>query len=211
MAQSRGITLQTFEQMCCELLEAVTCLSFAVRQQPDFSKMSLALSSEHSKMHLSVVALGQDPSACLCQTWLQAWGEGAGSGQALLGSAVGKGRAAHTTGHWDRECGEGEALLMRQVDNCVTLKVWRCWKSEVAGAELTASSCQGGFAHLSQNPWLSNTCRFGRTSAVALGDACPASWETPPWVLQYIAQATAAEIPDPVLWAWIQSSTSISV
>lgn len=44
----------------------------------------------------------------------------------------------------------------------------------MAGAELITSSWQGGFAHLSQNPWLSNTCHFGRTSAVALGDAYPA-------------------------------------
>lgn len=44
----------------------------------------------------------------------------------------------------------------------------------MAGAELITSSWQGGFARLSQNPWLGSTCHFGRTSAVALGGAYPA-------------------------------------
>ena len=65
-------------------------------------------------MHLSSVAWGQGPSACLCQTWLQAWGEGAAADEPPPGSAVGEGRAACTAGRWGGDSGEGEASLMKR-------------------------------------------------------------------------------------------------
>lgn len=106
-AQSRGIILQTFETTCFALFEAAACL---LLWDGNLFPRRHHLRREPRKMHLSAVARGWDPSACLREPWLQAGEREQAPGQATAVPC----RAAHTAGRWRGDSGEGEASSMFQ-------------------------------------------------------------------------------------------------
>lgn len=133
------------------------------------------------------------------------WGEGAGSRRATTGQCHGRGQG-RVLG-WGQKGRGGLANEM----GLATGLAWWCWKSEM-GSRGDYFLLAGWFrSPLTKSlarqylPFWKNICSSPR------GCIPRSAWETPPWVLQCVAQATAAEMSDSVLQGWIQSHTSISL
>lgn len=72
-------------------------------------------------MHLSTAS-----SACLCQSWQQAWGEGVGSGRATAGLRHGQGQGSRHHGAlgWGRRATGGLVNERGLMGGCIGLKVY---------------------------------------------------------------------------------------